>query len=314
MRNEFTIIKNILNISQENINSHPAIVIPPGDDAALLRQITKPVISTDTHRENIHFKLDWASPEEIGFKAITVTLSDLAASYAEPVALFINLGIPDYISDLFINKLYTGINQALNTYNCALGGGNISSSQELSLDLFAIGNGDDEIFPLRSKAETGDGLYVTGPIGLAKAGLDALLKNNNEFISVINSFKTPKARFDASQILKSHKVACVMDISDGLLGDAEHIAVASDISIEFTVDTNALSDNLIQYCNRFKLSPVEFALSGGEDYELLFTCSDKTFSRIKKELPESFKVGSCQVFNGVHIINKPENIESYRHK
>lgn len=314
MKNEFTIIKNILNISKENINSHPSIVIPPGDDAALLQQITKPVISTDTHRENIHFKLDWASPEEIGFKAITVTLSDLAASYAEPVAVFINLGIPDYISDLFIDKLYTGINQALNKYNCALGGGNISSSQDLSLDLFAIGNGDDEIFPLRSKAEKGYGLYVTGPIGLAKAGLDALLKNNNGFTSVINNFKNPKARFDASKVLKSHKVSCVMDISDGLLGDAEHIAVASDISIELSVDTNSLSDNLTQYCNTFKLSPVEFAISGGEDYELLFACSDEIFTGIKKDLPESFKVGNCLKFHGSRIIDPPENIESYRHR
>lgn len=314
MKNEFALIKNILSVSKENINSHPAIVIPPGDDAALLQKITKPVISTDTHRENIHFKLDWASPEEIGFKAITVTLSDLAASYAEPVAVFINLGIPDYISDRFINKLYSGINQALNKYNCALGGGNISSSQELSLDLFAIGNGDDEIFPQRSKAEKGYGLYVTGPIGLAKAGLDALLKNNTDCITVVNSFKNPKARFDASKILKSHKVLCVMDISDGLLGDAEHIAVASDISIELSVDMNSLPDNLIQYCKRFKLSPIDFAIAGGEDYELLFTCSDKTFSRIKKELPDSFKVGDCLAFNGARILNRPENIESYRHR
>ncbi len=314
MRNEFTIIENILNISKDNIDSHPAIVIPPGDDAALLQQIIKPVISTDTHRENIHFKLDWASPEEIGFKAITVTLSDLAASYAEPVAVFINLGIPDYISDYFIDKLYTGVNQALRKYNCALGGGNISSSQELSLDLFAIGNGDDEIFPLRSKAEKGYGLYVTGPIGLAKAGLDALLKNNSKFTSVINSFKSPKARFDASKILKSYKVSCVMDISDGLLGDAEHIAAASDISIELSVDINSLSESLIQYCKKFNLSPVEFAIAGGEDYELLFTCSDETFTGIKKELPESFKVGNCLVFNGSRIINPPEKIESYRHK
>ena len=270
MKNEFTTIKNILNISKENFYNHPAIVVPPGDDAALLQKITRPVISTDTQRENIHFKLGWSAPEEIGYKAITVTLSDLAASYAEPVAVFINLGIPNYISDIFISKLYTGINQALEKYNCALGGGNISSAEELSLDLFAVGNGDDELFPLRSKAEKGDGLYVTGPIGLAKAGLDALQKNNNEFISVINSFKNPKARFDASKILKSHKVSCVMDISDGLLGDAEHIAVASDISIEFSLEKNSLEDSLIQYCNKFNLSPVEFAIAGGEDYELLF--------------------------------------------
>ncbi len=314
MTREFSIIKKIIASSKENSLNNQALIIPPGDDAALVKALKRPVISTDTQRENIHFKLEWLSPEEIGYKAVIVTLSDLAASYAEPVALFINLGIPKYISETFIEKLYIGINNALTTYNCALGGGNISSAQELSLDLFAIGNGDENIFPVRAKAKNGDGLYVTGQIGLARAGLDILQRKINDFPSLINCFKKPKAQFHASKILKSHKVSCVMDISDGLCGDAEHIATASDISIEFSIENKSLSEDLTKYCQQFNLSAVDMALAGGEDYELLFTCSDDVFKKIQKELPESFKVGNCLPFNGMYILNPPKNYTSYKHK
>lgn len=314
MKNEFSIINKIISTSKETTLNNPALIIPPGDDAALLKSLKRPVISTDTQRENVHFKRDWLSPEEIGYKAVVVTLSDLAASYAEPVALFINLGIPDYISEDFIEQLYSGVNHALNKYNCALGGGNISSAQELSLDLFSIGNGDETLFPVRSRAKTSDGLYVTGPIGLARAGLDALQRNINDFPALINAFKKPRARFDASKILHAHNVDCVMDISDGLCGDAEHIAVKSDISIEFSLKSTVLSKDLIKYCRQLNLSAVDMALAGGEDYELLFTCSHDTFIKIHNELPESFKVGNCLPFNKSSIINPPKTYQSYTHK
>ena len=313
MKNEFSIIKKIITNSEKNTINHPSVIIPPGDDASLLTALKRPVISTDTQRENVHFKLNWSNPEEIGFKAVVVTLSDLAASYAKPVALFINLGIPTYISEDFIESLYIGINNALKTYNCALGGGNISSSKELSIDLFAIGNGDSKIFPARSNAKEGHGLYVTGQIGLARAGLDSLLQNRNELLSIRQFFKNPKARFDASKILKSHNVSCVMDVSDGVAGDAEHIAVASDLSIEFILKSKDLSNKLINYCQNYNLSDVEMALAGGEDYELLFTCPHEVFEKIEVALPEAFKIGVCLPFTGVHILNRPEKHSSFRH-
>lgn len=313
MKNEFSLIKKIIDLSEDNTLNNPALIVPPGDDAALLKALKRPVISTDTQRENVHFKREWLSPGEIGYKAVMVTLSDLAASYASPVALFINLGVPGYLSDDYIEKLYLGLNDALTRCGCALGGGNISSSEVLSLDLFAVGSGDDSLFPLRSNAEKGNGLYVTGQIGLARAGLDALQRGTTMFSSLTEAFKKPKARFDASDILKSHNVTCLMDISDGLCGDAMHIAEDSGLSIEFSLAEHVLSDDLTRYCQEFNLSAVDMALAGGEDYELLFTCSHETFIQIEKELPGAFKVGNCLEFNGSPIINPPEDFHSYVH-
>jgi len=117
-----------------------------------------------------------------------------------------------------IEELYLGIQKALKHYDCALGGGNISKGSRLSLDLFAIGEGRSDLFPTRSAARPGDGLYVTGPLGLARAGLDALIRKDDSARALINRFKMPQARFDAARVLAEHQVACVMDISDGLAG------------------------------------------------------------------------------------------------
>ncbi|MDA3895863.1 MAG: thiamine phosphate synthase, partial [Desulfobacteraceae bacterium] len=148
--------------------------VPPGDDAALFETIANPVITTDTQKENIHFRRDWQALDEIGQKAVEITFSDLAASYAQPISLFVNLSIPSYMIDPDIENLYSGIGRVLKRHQATLGGGNISSGQEFSIDLFALGQGHSDIFPLRSNARCGDGLYVTGSLGMASAGLQCL--------------------------------------------------------------------------------------------------------------------------------------------
>jgi len=313
MGNEFDLIKKIQQkISGINRN-HSALIVPPGDDAALLSSLVRPVITTDCQRQNVHFRLDWQSPEEIGFKAAVVTLSDLAASYAQPVCLFVNLTIPEGISELTLLQLYDGLCEALTLYPCALGGGNISSGSELSLDLFAMGEGSSLLFPLRSKALLGQGLYVTGPLGLARAGLDALERGLTDVPDLIRFFKRPRPRFDAADILLKKHISCVMDISDGLAGDAHHLAEASNIAIRFEIQTSFMPDILKEYCQRFNLSPLEMTLAGGEDYELLFTCEESVFQTINKDLPGAFKVGTCLEFQGTRILNPPLSAHSFVH-
>ncbi len=313
MSDEFSIIDAIIKLSKKHCVDQSFLKISPGDDAALLTSLKNPVISTDTQRENVHFKTEWQTPYDIGIKSVAVALSDLAASFAAPRALFINLGIPEYITDSFIYDVYKGIFSGLTDYKCALGGGNISSASEFSLDIFAIGEGDETVFPLRSQAKPGYGLYVTGSLGHARCGLDLLKRNCNDYPVLIKAFKYPKARFDAAAILKEHRVNCVMDLSDGLSGDAEHIAEASDISIEFSIDDNFLSKDLKHFCNQFSLSILETAVAGGEEYELLFACNHETFQLINKKLPNAFKVGNCLPFHGKHILNPPETCTSYIH-
>lgn len=289
------------------------VKIPPGDDASLLYPLKNPVITTDTHHEGVHFRFDWQTPREVGRKAVTVTLSDLAASYATPVALFINLAIPAHVPDETIETLYMGIRDALNLYRCALGGGNISKGARLSLDLFAVGEGRSDLFPMRSAARPGFGLYVTGPLGLARAGLDALMHKNDAPRDLIARFKDPRARFDAAAKLAKHQVSCVMDISDGLAGDAAHIAAASGITVEFDLATCLKHPALEAYCKERNISLEAMILSGGEDYELLFACPPDIFSSIQKELPDASQVGRCLAFKGKRLLNLPEGIASFQH-
>ncbi|MBA4366662.1 MAG: thiamine-phosphate kinase [Desulfobacterium sp.] len=314
MIDEFKLINRLIKSSGEN---HPdakdVLLVPPGDDACLLSRIERPVITTDTQREDIHFKREWQTPEEIGLKAVTVTLSDLAASFAKPISLFINLGMPPYLSQKEAEEIYHGIGIGLKKYCCTLGGGNLSDTDKLSLDLFAIGEGRDDIFPLRSMAKPGDGLYCTGPLGLARAGLEALQQGNFSNQPLISFFKSPIARFDAAEILAKHKVCCVIDISDGLKGDARHIGEASKVSIELSIEKRHLHPDLVTFCSENRMDPQDLAMAGGEDYELLFSCPPEIFEQVIKDLPEAYPVGRCLPFNGEYVLAPPSTLSSFQH-
>jgi len=312
-QDEFMLISKLIKDSLTTPSASPWVIVPPGDDTSLLNTLTRPVITTDAQREGVHFSFSWQTPAEIGQKAVEITLSDLAASFAAPVCFFINLGLPSYISDKTVEALYAGITPALTKHNCALGGGNISGADQLSLDLFAIGQGRDDIFPARSAARIGDGLYCTGPLGMARAGLDSLVRKDTSFTKLVEKFKFPKARFDAANVLAENRVACVMDISDGLAGDAMHLAKASKISIQLELDPNRLEPDLVAYCHRYNLSAEEMAIAGGEDYELLFACRSEVFEKIIKLLPEAYAVGKCLPFQESYIINPPKGVSSFQH-
>jgi thiamine-monophosphate kinase len=313
LRDEFKLIEKLLHSSQKVTSLAGAIRVPAGDDACLLTSLSFPVVTTDTQKEDVHFKREWQTPEEIGQKAVAVTLSDLAASYARPVSLFINLSLPPTVSTQFIEAMYRGITDALEHYQCALGGGNVSKGKEFSVDLFAIGEGSGDIFPKRSGAKPGFGVYVTGPLGLARGGLEALLANDADFPNLVRSFKAPQARFDAANILAVHGVSCVMDVSDGLSGDASHMAKASGITISLNLDNVTFDKELAAFCRKYNQSPMEMALAGGEDYELLFACPPDTFHLIQKELPESYQVGTCLAFQKMHVLHPEMGLSSFQH-
>jgi thiamine-monophosphate kinase len=133
------------------------------------------------------------------------------------------------------------------------------------------------------------------------------------FPELIQKFKEPTARFDAAQILAAHGVKCVMDISDGLAGDAGHIAAASQASIEFKPNAFKVALALAAYCQKYNLDPHLIMLSGGEDYELLFACRPEIFEKIRAHLPEAFCVGRIVPYEGRLFINLPDGIRSYQH-
>jgi thiamine-monophosphate kinase len=271
------------------------------------------VITTDSQREGIHFRSAWLDPEQIGERAVEVTLSDLAASYARPVSLFVNLGLPPALSETTILRIYNGLYAALQRHACRLGGGNIARAENLCLDLFAVGEGRRDIFPRRGAARPGDSHYTTGPLGLARCGLLALQHHDDRFPDLVHQFLQPRARFDAAAILAAHGVRCAMDISDGLAGDAAHIAAASALTIVMDPSEAARHSGLQAFCDAYRLSPGDTVLAGGEDYELLFACPEDRFAALQPLLPQACRVGRCEAFDGAPLRNVPVHLSSYQH-
>lgn len=311
---EFSLIRSILaDFHEPRGNKQGVVKVGAGDDAALLKTLKNPVITTDTQRENVHFRRRWQSMSEIGYKAAEITFSDLAASYADPVALFVNLALPADISEDQVLQIYEGIGTSLFARGAVLGGGNVSSARVLGLDLFAAGEADPDIFPVRFSALPGWGLYVTGELGLARAGLDCLSRGDDEFDGLIRAFTSPSARFDAAAVLAKNRVECVMDISDGLAGDAVHIAEASGVTINLDLSGAPVSCELSDYCLKYGKSPQQLMAAGGEDYELVFACPPDVFKTVAHKLPGAFRVGECVPYNGLPVKGLPGEITGYRH-
>ena len=308
---EFELIDRMVRTCASSAKS-PLLKVPPGDDAALFTDIVNPVFTTDTQREGVHFRRYWQEMDEIGKRAVEITFSDLAASYAKPMGLFVNLCIPAETAEEDVVDLYRGIDHVLSLHGAALAGGNLSLGPVLTLDLFAAGEGSD-IFPMRNAARPGDGLYVTGPLGLARSGLECLAKGDFSFPGLVDSFKFPRARFDAANILCANGVVCAMDISDGLHGDASHIAAASGVSIRFEPELLAIDPQLAAYCAKYRLDPVRQVLAGGDDYELLFACRPEVFEKFSSALPGACRVGSILPKQDRLCLGAPEGTASYRH-
>ncbi|MFP4040763.1 MAG: thiamine-phosphate kinase [Desulfosudaceae bacterium] len=312
-QDEFELIAQLLSEAPPDEGRPPVFEVPPGDDAAVLKEGLKPVITTDAHIQGIHFNFDWQTPEEAGYKAAVSALSDLAASYARPVAMFVNLTLPPAEPGSLARMLYRGLNRALREYDCALGGGNLAAGGEVSLNLFIVGQKESGLYPARANARPGQGLYSTGRLGMARAGLELLRHGRNEPAELLAAFKYPRARFDEAAVLAENGVDCVIDISDGLAGDAAHIARAAGVTMAMDLSAAVYDPLLLDYCGRSGLSPEIMVLKGGEDYELLFTCEPERFETIRQRLPRACRVGRCESFTGRELTNIPIGLRSFQH-
>ena len=311
-RGEFSLINHLIKRRPKPDSLFRPCLVGPGDDAALLSSVSRPVITTDTQRENVHFRRAWQTPFEIGSRAVQVTLSDLAASFAKPVALFINLGIPQGTPDLILEGIYEGLASVLEPLGCDLGGGNTCRSEELSLDLFAIGEAMGEM-PQRGNAQDGEVLCVTGPLGHARAGLYCLQHRLDGFSELIHAFKRPVARFDAAEILFNHGVRCAMDVSDGLAGDAMHMAKASGVTLDVNLASLPLSSPFADWCAKTGEEALQIMASGGEEYQLLFTCLEEHLDAIQSELFGVIPLGKVKSFDREYVKGLPLGSSSYEH-
>lgn len=246
-----------------------------GDDAAVIEVPIGElmVVSTDASVENVHFRREWMSPEEIGARATAAALSDLAAMAAVPRGLLVALGVPErWRADL--PHIADGIGAAAAAARCPIVGGNMSASSELSLTITVIGSA---VRPLsRAGAQEGDIIYVTGLLGGPGAALRALQSGGTPSPEFRARFAAPVPRLMEARWLEERGARAAIDISDGLAADAAHLARASGVTI--LLDERAIP--CMVGVN------TDGALSSGEEYELIvavppsFDVSPREFERL----------------------------------
>lgn len=269
MISEFELIKRLKNIlNQDKI----------GDDTALIDlNSTKINITCDAMIEDIHFRISYP-PESIGFKAISVNVSDIVANAGEPMCGLISLLLPTNIKESFVERIYDGIKSACKFYNIEIVGGNISKASKLGIDVFLIGKIDR--FVSREGAKLGDDIVVSGTLGDSHAGF-RLLEEKRQYepyeLNLIERHLRPTARIDYINHIRKYANAC-MDISDGLSSDIWHLAERSNVVIELYKDKLPISKELNLYALKKNVSAYDIALSGGEDYQLLFSQNPKYFN------------------------------------
>jgi thiamine-monophosphate kinase len=266
------------------------VVTGIGDDAAVLKPAEKHLlVTTDMMVENIHFDLFFTTPYQLGFKIVSVNVSDIYAMGGTPTYLLLNIAMRKNTDMSFIDSFFDGLQDALQFYKAKLIGGDISASLgDMSLCATCIGYGERVVN--RSGAKVGDAIYVTGTLGDSACGL-ALLKKTKK-LSLTHS--PPVKEKDTKRVELSRKITeplinrhlmpvarnpknyvryatSMIDISDGLLIDLSRLCDESKVGARIFLDSIPLSPQLLKAAAEIRISPVHLALSGGEDYELLFT-------------------------------------------
>ncbi|MHB0756359.1 thiamine-phosphate kinase [Polaribacter sp. M15] len=277
---------------------HSSTVKAVGDDAAVLDASEKQtLVTTDLLIEGVHFDLSYMPLKHLGYKAVMVNLSDVYAMNADAEQITVSIAVSNRFPLEAIEELYAGIQLACNTYKIDLiGGDTTSSTKGMLISITAIGKANKEDIVYRNGAKETDLIVVTGDLGAAYLGLQVLEREkqvfkvdpNNQpdldnYTYLIERQLKPEARKDISGILRELKVkpTAMIDISDGLSSELFHICTQSKVGCKIYEDKLPLDPQVISACEEFELDSTMVALSGGEDYELLFTVPIADFDNIK---------------------------------
>lgn len=277
----------------------PEVRVGPGDDAAVLEGGW--VVSTDLSVEDVHFRRAWVTDEEVGYRAATAALSDMAAMAAAPVGILVSIAAPRG-GAVDVEAVQRGIVQAAEVAGAAVIGGDLSRSPgPLMIDVVAIGRSP---WPVqRDGAEPGDEVWVTGALGAAAAAVDAWEGESRPAPALRDAFVRPVARVREARCLVEHElVDAMIDLSDGLVGDVGHVAAASGVKITLELEHVPVAAAAVD-----RLGPDEAlraALYGGEDYELCFVTDpgavDPEYLRDRHDMVVT-RVGSVTEGDGVWL-------------
>jgi thiamine-monophosphate kinase len=239
-----------------------------GDDCGLIQQGDEFLaLSTDTSVEQVHFRLEWVSLDEVGWRATAAALSDLAAEGAEPIAVLAAVTLPSTAGDHELVQLMSGVGAAADFVSASVLGGDLSRGPVWSVTITVLGRTGTPV--TRAGARPGDGLWVTGALGAARVAVEAWTRMEKPSAEARARFAHPIPRIDAGLWLQRHGAHAMIDLSDGLAGDARHLAAASQVELQVALDTLPLQAGVSAEAGRLGITAGQFAAEAGEDYELL---------------------------------------------
>lgn len=315
---EFGLIKHLtksIEITQETTSKGI------GDDAAVLDfSGMKTLISTDLLLEGVHFDLRYTPLRHLGYKAVQVNLSDIYAMNGMASQITLSLGISSKFTLEAIEELYSGVLLACKKYNVDLVGGDTSSShQGLIISVTSIGYAKEEDIVYRNTAQQGDLLCVSGDLGGAYVGLQLLEREKRIFLEnpniqpdlegkdyILERQLKPESRRDIVNLLKDLgiKPTSMIDVSDGLASEILHLCTESKVGCKLYEEKIPIDPMTYDTAREFGLDPTVCALSGGEDYELLFTVSQKDYEKIKNSMDISIIGHITEESAGKYMISK----------
>jgi len=269
-----------------------------GDDAAVINHQSKQtLVTTDLLIEGVHFDLSYMPLKHLGYKAVMVNLSDVYAMNGTATQITVSMAASNRFPLEAIEELYAGIHLACKNYKVDLAGGDTTSSTKgLLISITAIGEAKAADIVYRDGAKANDLLVVTGDLGAAYLGLQVLEREKqvfevnpknqpdlDQYTYLIERQLKPEARKDIVKLLADLKVkpTAMIDISDGLASEIIHICQQSKVGCHVYEEKIPLDPQVISTCEEFKLDSTTIALSGGEDYELLFTITPSDYDKIK---------------------------------
>ncbi|PJA06051.1 MAG: thiamine-phosphate kinase [Flavobacteriales bacterium CG_4_10_14_0_2_um_filter_35_18] len=294
-----------------------------GDDAAVLNhKDNQTLVTTDLLIEGIHFDLSFMPLKHLGYKAVMVNLSDVYAMNGKATQITVSMAVSNRFSLEAIEDLYAGIHLACKAYQVDLVGGDTTSSTKgLLISITAIGEAKAEDIVYRNGAKTNDLLVVTGDLGAAYLGLQILEREKqvfevnpnsqpdlDQYAYLIERQLKPEARRDIVKLFKDLKVkpTAMIDISDGLASETIHICQQSKVGCRLYEEKIPLDPQVIATCEELHLDSTTIALSGGEDYELLFTIAPSDYDKIKGN-PNFTVIGHITDASlGMHLITRAD--------
>jgi thiamine-monophosphate kinase len=317
---EFDVIRRFLEVAAA-VAPPPGVLVGPGDDCAVVRAEGL-AISTDATVEGVHFRREWIGAEEIGWRAAAVALSDLAGVAARPLGLLVTMAAPAHDVPAFVEQVMRGVGAAAAGAGAALLGGDLTASPAgLFLDVVVLGEAAAPV--LRSGARPGDSLWVTGALGGAAAAVEAWTQGREPPPAAREAFARPRPRWVEALWLRDRGVLrAMLDLSDGLAGDAGHLAAASGVGV--LLDPRAVP--VAPAAAEVGGSPeaaLRLALGGGEDYELCFAAAPGAVEPLAEEFAGLFglrltRVGQVTAGAGVACLDpdgraRPLELAGFRH-